>query len=238
MKIVPASFRLMNPFSDFMGNGQYMECMVKHIEKVGRICYKSEDKITDMSYVGFVKGLIKRGHEAMLEHSSFSVRFIVDRGISHEIVRHRLASFAQESTRYCNYNKGAFGGITYIRPLYLVNDKDYKRWYKWCGDEEKLYTDMIAEGYKPEQARAILSHCVKTEVVMTANFREWRHFFKLRALEETGPVHPQMLEVTEPLLEYCGIVCPVIFDDLVDRMHLAAVTKSTTGVKGALQSAT
>lgn len=102
MQVVKASYEIMNPFSEYMTNGEYFTCLQKHIEKIGRVCYKSEDKITENSFEQFLRNLIDRGHEAMLEHSSISVKFTVDRGVSHELVRHRMASFAQESTRYCN----------------------------------------------------------------------------------------------------------------------------------------
>ena len=112
MKIVKASYIIESEINGLE--------ILKQIEKVGRTCYKSEDRITDESAIKFVTGLIARGHEAMIEHNSLSVRFICDRGVSHEIVRHRLASFGQESTRYCNYSKDKFGNeITVIEPLFL-----------------------------------------------------------------------------------------------------------------------
>lgn len=151
MQVVSAGYEILDTL-----NG---EEILKKIERVARVCYKSEDKITDGSAEKMVKALIKRGHEAMLEHFSFSVKFIVDRGVSHELVRHRVASFAQE-------------------------------------------------------ARAVLPNSLKTEVVMTANLREWRHFFSLRACGNTGKPHPQMLEVAVPLLKEVKSFIPVVFDDL------------------------
>lgn len=149
-----------------------------------------------------VRALIKRGHEAMLEHYSFSVKFTVDRGISHEIVRHRLASFAQESTRYCNYHKGNVGDVTFIRPCFFMeNSVEMDNWVGSCMKAEQLYKDFILIGRTPQESRAILPNSLKTEVVMTANLREWRHFLKLRACGTTGAPHPQMLEVAVPLLK-------------------------------------
>ena len=199
-------------YNDFDG-----QKILEKIEKVARTCYKSEGKIQEGSAAKMVASLIKSGHEAMLEHVSVTVKFVVDRGISHELVRHRLASFAQESTRYCNYSKDDFGSeITFIIPEYL----DYKSagWNTWketmkaCKDS---YFKLLDIGLTPQEARAVLPNSLKTEVVMTANLREWRHFFKLRALGTTGKPHPQMLEVTVPLLEDFKQMIPVVFDDLV-----------------------
>jgi thymidylate synthase, flavin-dependent len=205
MQVVSAGYEILDTL-----NG---EEILKKIERVARVCYKSEDKITDGSAEKMVKALIKRGHEAMLEHFSFSVKFIVDRGVSHELVRHRVASFAQESTRYCNY--GHEGEITVIKPLYLSDcGEDYNIWRKACVVAEKQYLDMLAYGFSPQEARAVLPNSLKTEVVMTANLREWRHFFSLRACGTTGKPHPQMLEVTVPLLKEIKSLIPVVFDDL------------------------
>lgn len=190
--------------------------ILRKIEKVARICYKSEDKITDGSAEKMVKALIKSGHEAMLEHFSFSVKFIVDRGVSHELVRHRLASFAQESTRYCNY--GHEREITVIEPLFFPEDeKALSRtlWLYVMQVAECQYLALLRVGATPQEARSVLPNSLKTEVVMTANLREWRHFFKLRALGTTGKPHPQMVEVALPLLEECKKRIPVVFDDLV-----------------------
>lgn len=187
--------------------------ILKKIERVARVCYKSEDKITDGSAEKLVKSLILRGHEAMLEHFSFSVKFICDRGVSHEIVRHRLASFAQESTRYCNYGKS--GGVTFIKPLFFAEDTaEYKSWCEVMTEAERVYLDLIASGKSPQEARSVLPNSVKTEIVMTANLREWRHFLKLRAVGVAGNPHPQMKEITIPLLNDLKERIPIIFDDI------------------------
>lgn len=302
-------------------NGQEI---LKKIEQCGRVCYKSEDKITDDSAEKFVAGLIKRGHEAMLEHASFifevdalfyaealeiinelessgelasflrftnnstpiisgnvrawrsffkglvkvngclpcgskkiiennsalfpeflnvkcldgnnlkplsvydlqtdneklthwdvTVKFVVDRGVSHEIVRHRLASFAQESTRYCNYAKDDFGGeITFIEPFFWNDSSQYNTWKSSVENAEIDYFHLLNCGATPQEARAVLPNSLKTELVMSANLREWRHFFKLRAANVTGKAHPQMLEVTRPLLDELKTLIPVVFDDI------------------------
>ena len=206
MKIIKAGFEIMDPL-----NG---EEILKKIERVARVCYKSEDKITAGSAEKMVRALIRSGHEAMLEHFYFSVKFIVDRGVSHEIVRHRVASFAQESTRYCNYGKS--GEVTFIQPLFWdEGGVEYARWRGACEVAEYEYCNLLNNGATPQEARSVLPNSLKTEVVMTANLREWRHFFKLRALGTTGKPHPQMVEVALPLLEECKKLIPVVFDDLV-----------------------
>lgn len=202
MKFVKASYEIMDDL-----NGQEI---LKKIERVARTCYKSEDKITEGSAEKMVRALIKRGHEAMLEHYSFSVKFIVDRGISHEIVRHRLASFAQESTRYCNYS----GEVTFIKPCYLKEGAGYYSWFDNMALSEIDYQNLIKNGYSPQEARAVLPNSLKTELVMTANLREWRHFFKLRALGVSGAPHPQIVEVALPLLKEVSERIPVVFEDL------------------------
>ena len=193
--------------------------ILKHIERCARVCYKSEDRITDGSAEKMVAALIRSGHEAMLEHYSFTVKFICDRGVSHELVRHRIASFAQESSRYCCYAKDKFGKeLTFINPCFWEPDSDnYARWFHEMDEAEKTYLAMIENGATPEQARDILPTSIKTEIVMTANLREWRHFFKLRAEGVTGKPHPQMLEITIPLLKELKQKVPVVFDDIMSE---------------------
>lgn len=164
---------------------------VKAIELASRTCYKSEDAITDTSAAKMVAALVKRGHDAMIEHACASVHVITDRGITHEFVRHRIASFAQESTRYVNYSKEKHGDgdIAFVKPL---NMKDEASWTQAMLDSERHYNAMIAAGDPPEVARDVLPTCTKTELVITCNFREWRHFFKLRKFGTTGKPHPKM----------------------------------------------
>lgn len=205
MQIIKAGYEILDPL-----NGAEI---LKKIEKVARVCYKSEDKIGEGTAEKMVRALIKSNHLAMLEHVSFSVKFICDRGVSHEIVRHRVASFAQESTRYCNYGKS--GDIKVIRPLYFKEDTpQMDNWAESCMKAESVYIDMVNNGVSPQEARAVLPTSLKTEIVMTANLREWRHFFNLRACGSTGKPHPQMLEVAVPLLKELKELIPVVFDDL------------------------
>lgn len=150
--------------------------ILKRIEPAGRICYKSEDRITDESAENFVRMLIERGHESVLEHESITVRFVCDRGVSHEIVRHRIASFSQESTRYCNYSGNRFGNqITFIKPCFLDEGTGgYKLWKQAMFVAEKEYFELLNWGCTPQEARSVLPNSTKTEIVMTANLREWR----------------------------------------------------------------
>lgn len=205
MRIIAPSTEILTPLD--------RDAILKHIELCGRVCYKSENRITPESAENFVRGIIALKHEAVLEHYSFSVRFIVDRGVSHEIVRHRLASYCQESTRYCNYSGDRFGNeITVIKPYFLTEGTNgYKKWAEACETAEREYFTLLEWGCTPQEARAVLPNSLKTELIMTANLREWRHFFKLR----TSPAaHPQMYEVTIPLLKEVQEKIPVVFEDL------------------------
>ena len=192
--------------------------ILKQLEQCGRVCYKSEDKITEGSAEKFVAGIIKRGHEAVLEHFDITVKFVCDRGVSHEIVRHRMASYCQESTRYCNYSKDVFGSeITVIRPSFLTEGTPgWQYWKVACRMAEKSYFELLDWGCTPQEARAVLPTCLKTEVVMTANIREWRHFLKLRC---SPAAHPQMREVALILLDKVHWLIPVCFDDIWSEYH-------------------
>ena len=205
MKIINASYEILTPID---GAG-----ILKHIESISRVCYKSEDKITNESSHNFVRKLIQLGHEAMIEHFNFSVKFTCDRGVSHEIVRHRVSSFAQESTRYCNYSKDKFGNeITVIEPLFWEkNSYEYLTWESTCRSAERTYFELIESGATPQEARSVLPNSLKTEIVMTANLREWRHFFKLRTAKAA---HPQIRELAIPLMAELKGIIPVIFNNI------------------------
>ena len=190
------------------------DAVLKLIETCGRTCYKSEDKITSDSAKEFVKLIISRKHDAVLEHYSFTVRFIIDRGISHEIVRHRIASYCQESTRYCNYSKDKFdNNITFIEPCFWGRNTDkHNRWLDLCEQSEFAYMDLVNAGATPQEARSVLPNSLKTELIMTANLKSWRNFFKLRTSKMT---HPQMREIAIPLLAECKQLIPIVFDDII-----------------------
>ena len=187
--------------------------ILKTIERFGRICYKSEDLITDGSAQAFVKMIIKSGHESVIEHCKVSVKIICDRGVSHEIVRHRTASYSQESTRYCNYSKAKFGNeLTFVMPLFFEDEPEkLDLWKSTMQIIENNYNALIAAGATPEEARSILPNSLKTEIIVTMNLREWRHFFKLRTSEKA---HPQMREIATPILNEFKRIIPVVFEDI------------------------
>lgn len=206
MKVIKPSVEFITPL-----NG---EAVMQRLELCGRVCYKSENKITNESSEKFIAGIIQRGHESVLEHCSLTVKFICDRGVSHEIVRHRLASYSQESTRYCNYNSGRFDGeITVIEPCFWDRTSaEYAIWKRSCLDAEKQYKVLVARGATPQEARTILPNSLKTEVVMTANIREWRHFLRLRC---DKAAHPQMREIATQVLDGFYNAMPALFKDIM-----------------------
>jgi len=187
--------------------------ILKRIERAARTCYKSEEKITDGSAERMIVNVLKRGHESVIEHESMSVRFICDRGVSHELVRHRLASFSQESTRYCDYTGDKFGReITFIMPCFLnKHDMEYLLWNNAMVNAEASYFRMIDAGFSAQEARSVLPNSLKTEIVVTANMREWRTIFKLRC---DSAAHPQMREIMRPLLDDMKKKIPCLFSDI------------------------
>ncbi len=206
VKIIKASFVILEYPDDPLGA----------IERAARTCYKSEDKIEPSSDVRLVKHLIEREHEAMLEFGGFaSVKFIVDRGVTHELVRHRLCSFGQESTRYCDYNKGKFGEqITVVDPSEacpLMGPSSVDAWKSAMAFAEEAYRTLRRAGVPAEIARGVLPQSLKAEIVVGANTREWRHIFKLRTSKRA---HPQMREVMLPLLAEFRRRTPVLWDDV------------------------
>lgn len=184
--------------------------ILKNLERYARTCYKSEDKITAGSAEKLIANIIKRGHESVIEHEKVTVRLICDRGVTHELVRHRIASYSQESTRYCDYHKK--GSIQVVEPLFFVNQPEkYEAWKKAMADTEKAYNKLIELGATPQEARSVLPNSLKTEIIVTFNLREWRHFFKLRC---SPAAHPQMREIIIPLFQEFKKRIPVIFDDI------------------------
>lgn len=204
MKIIKPYVEICDPIDGFE--------ILQKIEKCGRVCYKSENKMFQGSAKKFVEHIIKRGHESVLEHVSITFKFVVDRGVSHEIVRHRVASYSQESTRYCNYSKDDFGSeITVVEPYFFEGTYAYTLWEDAMRMCETAYFKLLNAGAKPEEARTVLPNSLKTELVMTMNLRELRHFLKLRTADAA---HPQMREVTRPLLDKLKKLIPVVFDDI------------------------
>lgn len=207
MKIIDPSVELMS-FPDTQAD-------ILLLERCGRVCYQSEGAITKTSAPEFIEKLKKNGHLSVLEHVSVTFKIVCDRGVSHELVRHRLASYSQESTRYCNYSKGKFGKeITVVRPSFYEVDWHPREtaWKRACEAAEERYFELLELGCSPQEARSVLPNSLKTTVVMTANLREWLHFCKLR----TSPAaHPDMQIVAEMVLQWLNRLYPIVFSDLI-----------------------
>lgn len=191
------------------------EDLYRIVEAGGRTCYLSEAVEGDTP-AKFIQRAIKRGHESILEHAIVSLRFICDRGVSHELVRHRLASYSQESTRYCNYSRGKFGEeITVIKPCFWdESDFEYVAWANLCSKAEDAYIDLLRRGATPQEARSVLPNSLKTEIVVTMNIRNWRHFFQMRYFGVAGTPHPQMVEVAKMAFDLLCSHYPAFFEDL------------------------
>lgn len=222
MKIIKPSYEILSEID--------RDKILQLIEIAGRTCYKSEEKITTESASKFIERMIKSGHHSVIEHFNITVRFICDRGVTHELVRHRLASYSQESTRYCNYSKDKFDNqLTFILPNWIENLEvgEYNHedilhidvrieatkylWMKAILDSEIYYLDLIGNGWSPQRARSVLPNSLKTEIVATANLREWRHILKLRT---STKAHPQIREIMIPLQEELRNILPEVFENL------------------------
>jgi thymidylate synthase (FAD) len=210
MRIVSPSHEIL-----FVPDG---ESLLKNLELAGRTCYKSEERITMDSAKDFLARLLASGHHSVIEHACVTVKFVCDRGVTHELVRHRLASYSQESTRYANYAQARFGReITVVRPPFWAEDsEEYQTWLEAMRQAEAAYLRLIDQGARAEQARSVLPNSLKTEIVMTANIREWRHVFELRCAKAA---HPQIRELLLPLLKELGLKIPVLFDDLLEKFQ-------------------
>ena len=205
MKIIEPGVELVDDFD--------AAAIMKKIERAGRVCYKSEGNIKDDSAEKFIRGIIKRGHESVIEHATVSFKIICDRGVTHELVRHRIASYSQESTRFCDYTAGKFGGeLTFIKPCFWnEDDENFKLWKETMALVEKNYLALRAKGARPEEARSILPNSLKTEIFVTMNLRELRHFLKLRTAKTA---HPQMREVALKIYKLLAEKLPAVFDDI------------------------
>lgn len=205
MRIIEPSFEILDEI-----NG---EQLIRKIEKIGRVCYKSELNITQDSAAKFIANIIKSGHESVIEHEKISVRIVCDRGVTHEIVRHRIASYSQESTRYCNYTNERFGKeLTLIKPIFWdESSEEYECWLETMKKIEDSYNFLMERGVKPQEARSLLPNSLKTEIVVSMNLREWRHFFRLRT---SLRAHPQMREIACAILDEFKKRIPIIFDDI------------------------
>ena len=187
------------------------EKILKNLERYARTCYKSEKKITATSAPEFIRKILESGHESVIEHEKITIRIICDRGVSHQIVRHRIGSYSQESTVYCDYFKK--GSITVIEPLFFKGDQEkMQEWKETMLACEQAYNRLRKLGASPAEARSVLPNSLKTDIVITYNLREWRHFFKVRCSKRN---HPQMREITIPLLREFQKQIPVLFDDII-----------------------
>ncbi len=203
MKIIEPSIEILTPVAP-----DSVAAMMARLERAGRVCYKSEDKITADSAAKFVRGLIARGHLSVIEHEILSVRIVCDRGVSHELVRHRLASYSQESTRYVNYKSD----ITVIRPCFFKeNTMEYKYWTSAMFAAQHGYSMLITNGASPQEARCVLPNSLKTEIVMTANLRQWRHILAQRT---AAGAHPQMRQIAKMILAEFTEILPDVFGGL------------------------
>lgn len=222
MFLVKPSFRVLEIMGGTMDMLGAVSGPLELIERAGRTCYKSEERMTEDSAEKFVRMVRERGHESVLEHSAMTVKLVVDRGVTHELVRHRLCAFSQESTRYCNYK----GGVTFVIPPWVYIPEGEHRidetleiwkvsaetlWLLQMGQAENAYIALLNSGWTPQQARSVLPNSLKTEIVVTANFREWRHIFALRT---AGAAHPQMREIMIPLLRWAKNALPAVFEDI------------------------
>ena len=213
MKIVPQSFSILTPVHL---DKKSVSLLYQQIETAGRTCYKSQLAITEDSARQFVKRLTENRHEAMLEHASITVRFVTSRAVSHELVRHRMASFAQLSQRYVNYSKEKFGHtIPFVRPTNIVpGSRAHELFLQACQSCEHAYFALLESGCNPEDARAVLPNATATEIVVTANLREWRHILSLRAAGTTGKPHPDMQALMLPVLDKFRAMMPEVFGDI------------------------
>ncbi|MCD7834856.1 MAG: FAD-dependent thymidylate synthase [Lachnospiraceae bacterium] len=207
------------PEVEILDMADYQAILAK-IERIGRVCYKSEDRMAEGTAERFIAGIIKSGHESVIEHESVTVKVTCDRGVTHEIVRHRIASYSQESTRYCNYSKDKFGNQISVIDIAsgfhydLSSPADRRKYEIWTAameSAEKYYFEMLEAGASAQEARSILPNSLKTEIVMTMNLREWRHFLKLRL---SGGAHPQIREISQQILEVFQQNLPVFFGDI------------------------
>lgn len=213
---------LVRAHAEIERSGRSGRSILRSLERYGRTCYQSEGRTTANSATNFVRRLIRQGHFSVIEHEKITARIVCDRGVSHEIVRHRLGSYSQESTRYCDYARTA--GLKVIEPLFFARDSaKYRIWLKAMQDAEAAYQSLRAVGAAPQEARLVLPHSVKTEIIVTFNLREWRHFFHQRC---GAGAHPQIREVAIMLLKQMQAYLPVVFEDFkIDSQRVVAVTE-------------
>lgn len=210
MKSIEPSFEVLTPFGPLTTTVGLQ--MLQFIERMARISHRSEDKQTDGSYYRFIKAVVlEHGDWSVTEHATATVIFRVDRGVTHEMVRHRLFSFTQESTRFVRYS----GEMEFIRPALMpifpegfpIEDE----WKRGCEDAEIRYTRLLANGARPQEARSVLPNALAATIAVTGNLRNWRHFFLMRSSKET---HPDFRRVVDPLLRVFQDNIPLLYDDI------------------------
>jgi thymidylate synthase (FAD) len=188
---------------------------IARIERVARTCYRSEGMISAGTAARLVRKLVKRGHFPMFDHAYASARIVCDRGVTHELVRHRIGvGYAQESTRFCNYGNETKhpDGLAFVRPLFWPEaDSRFHHWVKAMRAAEDYYLSLLADGATPQEARSVLPNSLRTEIVVTGTFTFWRHLFDLRTAKDA---HPQMRQIMVPLLAEFVRRWPEAFEDL------------------------
>ena len=211
MKVIQPWFKVLSPSRNDAS-------LTRLIELAGRVCYKSEDKIAEGSDQKLLAHLKNLNHESVLEHSSITVHFCTDRGVTHELVRHRLCAFSQESTRYCNYGKEKFGGeIVVIEPPFWEDSSaQYQIWYDQCARAESAYLELLSRESTAQEARTVLPNSLKTEIIVTANAREWRHILKMRT---SSAAHHQIRQIMVPLAKHLAERWPVLFEEFANTKH-------------------
>lgn len=204
------------------------EDIYRHLEVAARNCYKSEDNIAQGTAEHFLQRILRSGHESVIEHISISVRIVCDRGVLAELTRHRIASFSVESTRYANYSKDKFGSeITVIKPFFWSEGSEqYCEWEKAMAACEEAYMALIKSGAKAQEARSVLPNSLKTDIIITANIREWIHIFNLRCAKAS---HPQMRQIMLPLLDEFNRRLPVLFGILYEK-YSNDINQLNTGI--------
>ncbi|MBF0229769.1 MAG: FAD-dependent thymidylate synthase [Desulfamplus sp.] len=207
--------KIIEPYFEILMMADAKE-IYRHLELAARNCYKSEEHIAEGTAEEFLERILKFGHESVIEHISITVRIVCDRGVLAELTRHRLASFSVESTRYANYSKDKFGSeITFIKPFFWKEDSpQYQEWEKAMQASERAYMNLIKSGAKAQEARSVLPNSLKTDIIITANIREWLHIFNLRCSKAS---HPQMRQIMIPLLSEFNNRVPVLFGSIYNK---------------------
>lgn len=210
MKIIQPTFEILN----------YTPDMEKTIEIGGRTCYASCDKITEASYEDIIPKWMNMKHNSVLEHSAITVKFVCDRGVMAELTRHRMASFSVQSTRYCNYSKDKYNNeISVIEPYFFKKDDGgylYGCWKDAMTRAETYYLNLVNHGVSAQEARSVLPNSLATEIVMTANPREWRHVIELRTHRDA---HPQIRQIICPMAKVFAEKWSVLFGDIGNLDH-------------------